>query len=51
MASLPVFAEGTLHAEVGPSQGPTVYARFGDAPVLLLLGTVVFAAIWIRRGG
>jgi apolipoprotein N-acyltransferase len=50
VASLPVFAEGTLHAEVGPALGPTLYTRFGDAPVLLLFGTVVFVAIRIRRG-
>jgi apolipoprotein N-acyltransferase len=51
VASLPVFAEGTLHAEVGPALGPTVYARFGDAPMLLLLGTVVLVATRTRRGG
>jgi apolipoprotein N-acyltransferase len=48
VASLPIFAEGTLHAEVGPALGPTFYARFGDAPVLLLFGLLVFGATLYR---
>jgi apolipoprotein N-acyltransferase len=51
VASLPVFAEGTLQAEVGPAQAPTLYARFGDVPMLLLLGSVVAVATRSRRGG
>jgi apolipoprotein N-acyltransferase len=48
VASLPIFAEGTLHAEVGPALGPTFYARFGDAPVLLAFGLLVFCATLYR---
>lgn len=49
VASLPLFAEGTLLADVGPPRGPTFYARFGDAPTLLLLAAVVLVAPRLRR--
>jgi hypothetical protein len=32
----------------GPALGPTFYARFGDAPVLLLFGLLVFCATLYR---
>lgn len=44
VARLPVFTEGTLHAEVGRARGSTLYARFGDVPILVLLGALVLAA-------
>ena len=39
--SLGVFAEGVITAEVRPSSRTTLYARFGDVPMLLFLALVL----------
>lgn len=42
--ALPVFVEGVLHGAVGPPLGPTLYGRFGDGPIVLLLVALVVVA-------
>ncbi len=39
--SLPQFTRGVLEIEAIPRQGATLYARWRDAPVLILLGVIL----------
>jgi apolipoprotein N-acyltransferase len=51
LRKLPPHEEGTLTAEVQGYAGSTPYARFGNAPVLLLLVVMLGYAGWrVRRG-
>jgi apolipoprotein N-acyltransferase len=47
---LGLFAEGTLHAEVGHARGATLYGLAGDAPLLAALGFGVGLA-WLGARG
>ena len=47
VASQPVFTEGTLRAEVAAAGPPPLYARTGDAPLVIALFMVV--AGWANR--
>ena len=49
IAQLPQFTAGTLVERVEPRTGMTPYARFGNAPALVLAGALAFAARRRRR--
>jgi apolipoprotein N-acyltransferase len=49
VSQLPLFEEGVIVAEIRASRASSFYARYGDAPVLALLGAVVLAPL-TRRG-
>jgi apolipoprotein N-acyltransferase len=44
VASLEVDARGGIHAELRANAAPTLYARFGDAPALVLIAAALLAA-------
>jgi apolipoprotein N-acyltransferase len=46
LASLPVFEEGTLEAEVAAAGAPPLYARLGDGPVLAIVAALALVAVW-----
>ena len=48
-AVLPAFTRGVLEAEVRGYQGMTPYARWGDAPFLLLAAALLLGARWRRQ--
>ena len=48
-ASLPLGQAGYLDAALPPPIAPTVYARMGDLPILLLMTAVVAGAVALRR--
>ena len=48
VSRLPVFTAGTLVEKVEPRSGMTPYARLGNAPALVLVAALAFAA-WRRR--
>jgi apolipoprotein N-acyltransferase len=52
LKSLPLGTEGILDASLPRPIGPTLYARFGDGGVALLLGAATILVIRrrIRRG-
>jgi apolipoprotein N-acyltransferase len=47
---LPRFKQGVLRVDVMPMQGLTPYARFGNAPVIVLALASLALALWRRRG-
>ena len=49
VSQLPLFEEGVIVAEIRASRASSFYGRYGDAPVLALLGAVVLAPL-ARRG-
>ncbi|TNC69875.1 apolipoprotein N-acyltransferase [Rubellimicrobium roseum] len=49
LAALPLHEAGVIDMPLPQALPPTVYARLGDAPVLLLL-LLLLAAAWGRRG-
>jgi apolipoprotein N-acyltransferase len=49
VSRLPLFEEGVIVAEIRASRASSFYGRYGDAPVLALLGAVVLAPL-ARRG-
>jgi apolipoprotein N-acyltransferase len=51
VARLPQFQEAVLHAEVRPMTGLTLYARFGNYPVIVAAGLLLALAVWRRRQG
>ncbi|WP_116473722.1 apolipoprotein N-acyltransferase [Zobellella maritima] len=48
-ASLPQFEADVLEVEVMGTRGLTPYARFGSAPLLLLLAGSLLGAAWLSR--
>jgi apolipoprotein N-acyltransferase len=51
IAVLPQFQEGVLRADVRPMSGLTPYARWGNAPVVLISALLLALAAWRRRRG
>jgi apolipoprotein N-acyltransferase len=51
VTQLPRFKQGVLRVDVMPMQGLTPYARFGNAPVIVLALASLALALWRRRGG
>lgn len=49
LASLPLNEAGAIDAPLPPALPPTAYARWGDGPVLLLLGLLTIGALLRRR--
>ncbi|HET9692846.1 MAG TPA: apolipoprotein N-acyltransferase [Steroidobacteraceae bacterium] len=47
--SLPQFEPGVLTGEVQPRAGLTPYVRFGNAPVLVVVGVALVAAMAMQR--
>ena len=46
VAHLPIFTQGTLNGSAQSYRGTTPYVRFGDVPVLLLVGLVLIAGMF-----
>jgi apolipoprotein N-acyltransferase len=51
VARLPQFQEAVLRADVQPMTGLTLYARFGNYPVILGAFALLALAVWRRRRG
>jgi apolipoprotein N-acyltransferase len=49
LAVLPLIEAGALVAALPPALAPTLYSRWGDWPVLLLLGLIIVGTIIFRR--
>ena len=49
VAAAPQFETSVLEVEVPPLQGLTPYARWRDAPVLVLIAILLFIGWWVRR--
>jgi apolipoprotein N-acyltransferase len=47
--ALPQFTRGTLEIEAVPRQGTTLYVRWRDAPVLILLVVILLGAIFMKN--
>jgi apolipoprotein N-acyltransferase len=48
LASLPLHEAGALEVPLPSALSPTVYARWGDAPLFMLLVALAAAAFWLR---
>jgi apolipoprotein N-acyltransferase len=49
--ALPQFTRGVLDIDAVPRQGATLYVRWRDAPVLILLGVILLGAAVIKIKG
>jgi apolipoprotein N-acyltransferase len=49
-ARLPQFEAGALRADYDIMTGTTPFTRYGHMPLLIVLGVIVAACLWLRRG-